>query len=93
MKPIYAHVPATASSPADLVRELDLAVGDTIACADRIGGKLEFTRLTLLWVGEEVAVWRVKRRWDGAVTWRDDGENAYWNLTQHRWSKVDDSDG
>lgn len=65
-------------------RAMGLRVGDTIE-----GVQHNHTaRLTLLWLGENVAVWReMELVNDGR--WFDHGETADWELTCRTWTKVE----
>jgi hypothetical protein len=76
---------------ADQCRALGLSVGDTIEgredCHD---GSWEETRLTLLWLGEEVAVWRAIDRNCRRKTWSAPEESADWTLEWRDWRKVPD---
>lgn len=64
--------------------EMGLKVGDTIIGR---GGASWFyeTKLTLLFVGEQVAAWKVTRRNNSLPKWRDDGEAANWTLDARKW--------
>lgn len=75
---------ATGATPADQARSLGLVVGDTIE-----GSEDDHTaRLTLLWIGESVAVWREESRL-GRGKWRDIGEEADWTLDCREWERVE----
>jgi hypothetical protein len=74
----------TGATPADQARSLGLAVGDTIE-----GREGDHTaRLKLLWVGDDVAVWRYWSLMDGGQM-ADQGECAEWNLGYRDWVKVE----
>ena len=71
------------ATAAEQVRELGIKVGDTIE-----GSQGEHTaRLTLLWVGEEIAVWRYVSIVDGEII--GDFECADWDLGDRDWLKVE----
>jgi len=88
---IYAHAPLAHSSLADRMRASGLRVGDRIQYTERVAGGLRDVRLTLLWVGEELAVWRVCHRY-AIGPWCEQGETASWDPRDKIWSRVDDSD-
>ena len=74
---------------------MGLAVGDTIEGTSPhhgFGERVETVRLTLLWVGERIAVWRCVRRHGTSGEWEDDGEQAHWDLAMREWHKVSDGD-
>lgn len=75
---------ATGATPADQARSLGLAVGDTIEGRERD----HTARLQLLWIGEDVAVWRYWSRVDGSQM-MGRGECADWNLGYRDWVKVE----
>lgn len=80
---------ATGATPADQARSLGLVVGDTIE-----GREHDHTaRLQLLWIGEDVAVWRYWSKLDGARAMWCRGETADWNLSYRDWTKVEVRDG
>lgn len=68
-------------------REMGLKVGDTIIGreGDKAGRWFNETKLTLLFVGEQVAAWKVTRRNNSLPKWRDDGEAANWTLDCRKW--------
>jgi hypothetical protein len=74
----------TGATPADQARSLGLVVGDTIE--GREGNHT--ARLKLLWVGDDVAVWRYWSRVDGGRT-VDYGESASLDLSCRDWVKVE----
>jgi hypothetical protein len=76
-------------SPADQCRALGLAVGDTIEGREEApGGYWHEARLTLLWLGEEAAVWRVTERSSERPAWSEPEECADWTLECRQWRKV-----
>ena len=75
---------ATGATPADQARSLGLVVGDTIEGR----GRDHAVRLTLLWIGSELVVWRYASRMD-FEPWRDYGEDSDWDLERYDWTKVE----
>jgi hypothetical protein len=74
---------------ADQARSLGLVVGDVIVGREYYGedGWSE-AELTLLWMGNEVCVWR--QRWRNAHRpdlWFNGGERPNWSLTSREWFK------
>lgn len=72
---------------ADQCRALGLDVGDTIEGVD-YGSAV---RLTLLFVGDECAVWRVTERFKnkrGWKSWTKPEESADWTLEFRDWKRV-----
>lgn len=62
------------------VREMGLSVGDVI-----VGREYDFeAELTVLFVGKQVAAFKVRRRKTGEK-WRDEGESGNWCLDSRRW--------
>ena len=76
-------------SVADQCRALGLSIGDTIEGTE--GGKewWNTTRLTLLWLGETEAVWRVTSRTSNRPQWSVPREAANWTLSCRDWRRVD----
>jgi len=70
------------------IKELGLKVGDTIESLKRESGECCDVRLTLLWVGQSVAVWQEKSRRSNHKKWVDEGESANWTLDMRKWRKV-----
>ena len=71
-------------NPAQQARALGLVVGDTIE-----GTLGQFTaRLTLLWLGERVAVWMVTERFTQNGGWTTPWEKSTWNLDGREWVKI-----
>lgn len=63
---------------------MGLQIGDTIE-----GTQHDHTaRLMLLWLGEDVAVWRYWM-WLKDGQWLDRGEVADWDLSCRTWAKVE----
>lgn len=77
---------------ADECRALGLHVGDTIESTE--GGKewWNTTRLTLLWLGEEEAVWRKTSRSSDKPEWSEPREAVNWTLSCRDWQKVTPND-
>jgi hypothetical protein len=74
-------------TPPQSVKEFSLKVGDTIRGKElRIGGGWHEARLTLIWVGEELCVWRYQwRNSNNEDRWYDEGESANWTLMYREW--------
>lgn len=79
-------------STAEQCRKLGLVVGDTILGREEYQGGWNEARLTLLWLGEQIAVFREQSRsgthGDAPPPWLDYGETASWTLEYRRWRKV-----
>lgn len=73
---------------ADQCRALGLKVGDTIEGTEGWGRSICTTRLTLLWLGEEEAVWRVTEREKNSSAWSQPHESTGWTLGCREWRKV-----
>lgn len=74
---------------ADDCRKRGLQVGDTIeGRSEGPGSWWHEARLTLLWLGESVAVWRVQTRNIDRQVWDRARESAQWSLTHRRWKKA-----
>lgn len=68
---------------------MGIQVGDTIEGREtHINYKWNEYRLTLLWLGEEIAVWREYVRFSNNLEWTDRGENAHWTLEYRDWRKA-----
>lgn len=85
----YLPVPDPRASSAEQIRQMGLAVGDTIEGREEHGIWWEDSRLTLLWLGEQVAVWRVESRAKSQPEWQDYGEGLNWDLSCRRWRRVE----
>lgn len=76
---------------ADQCRLLGVQVGQTI---EGLEGRQEadshwsLARLTLLWLGESVAVWRVTERSSDRPEWSKPRESAAWTLECREWHVV-----
>ena len=79
----------TIGSVADQCRALGLKVGDTIEGTEGGTGWWNTTRLTLLWMGDTEAVWRVIDRSNRSPEWSEPREAANWTLSCRDWRKVD----
>ena len=69
-------------------RELGLVVGDTIIGREIGGFGWKETKLTLLWIGDEVAVWREQERNEHQPEWSTARESANWDLSWRGWHKM-----
>jgi hypothetical protein len=79
----------TATDAASQCRELGLAVGDTIVGRQRWPeDRWAEAKLTLLFLGREVAVWRVQRRDSLRPRWKTAGEQANWTLNCREWRRA-----
>ena len=76
------------SSQADQCREMGLVVGDVIEGREMYGGHWNESRLTVLFIGQEVAVFNEHERNDLQLDWVDHGETADWTLNYRVWRKV-----
>lgn len=74
---------------ADSARALGLKVGDTIEGTERAGDWWSIAQLTLLWLGDEIAVWRVFERTSECPIGRPIHEAADWSLDARDWRKVE----
>lgn len=81
-------VRAVLHSVADQCRALDLKVGDTIEGTEGGHGWWNTTRLTLLWLGETEAAWRVTDRSSSRPEWSEPREATNWTLSARVWRKV-----
>lgn len=73
---------------AEQCREMGLSVGDVIEGREGSGGWWSESRLTLLFLGAQVAVFSEQRRNSAQPEWRDDGESGNWTLNCRAWRKV-----
>ena len=78
----------TGSNSADQCRQMGLTVGDVIQGRETYGNDWSESRLTLLFVGNEVAVFSEERRNNQNPKWRKDGESGNWTLNCRAWSRV-----
>jgi len=80
--------PSASINPAEQCREMGIKVGDTIEGRETHEAEWHDARLTLLWLGDEIAVWRVSERWHDRLNWVDSGEDADWTLECREWHRV-----
>lgn len=73
---------------ADQCRLLGVEVGDTIEGREALGNYWNEARLTLLWLGEEVAVFRATDRSSERPEWSEPEESADWTLDCRAWRKL-----
>jgi hypothetical protein len=74
---------------ADKCRCLGLVVGDTILGREAgPRGCWHEARLTLLWVGQEEAMWREQTRTDEEPEWSEPREAGDWTLYAREWKKI-----
>jgi len=86
---ILLPTPSASLNAAAQCREMGIQVCDTIEGRETYNeGAWSESRLTLLWLGEELAVWRSYVRFDNNLVWADRGENADWTLECREWRKV-----
>lgn len=87
-----AHVGSTAElgglNTAEQCRLLGLEVGETIEGREGVGTYWNEARLTLLWVGDEVAVFRVTERSSERPKWSKPEESGDWTLECRKWRKL-----
>jgi hypothetical protein len=76
---------ATGATTADQCRSIGLQIGDTIEGTE----DGETARLTLQWVGEEVAVFRVTELCAGTTEWTRPMQSADWDLSDREWRLVE----
>jgi len=74
---------------ADQCRRLGLRVGDTIEGREQGSGWWNVTRLTLLWLGETEAMWRMTDR-NQIRDWSTPRETANWILSCRDWRKIEE---
>lgn len=79
-------------SSAEQVRELGLAVGDTIQGREDVGGGWHEARITLLWIGATHAAWivsgRSSRPREGDA-WSAPHEAVQWDLACREWERIE----
>jgi hypothetical protein len=70
-------------------QQLGINVGDNIVGRETYasGGWSE-ARLTLLWVGRRIAVWRVRERTSEKRRWGPAEESSMWTLRYRTWKRV-----
>jgi hypothetical protein len=71
-------------------RQMGLQIGDTIEGSegDDKGTWWNVTRLTLLWMGEHVAVWSETHTDHTKTEWTAPKEETNWSLDYRDWRKV-----
>jgi hypothetical protein len=69
---------------------MGLKCGDVIIGreAGSDGSWFNDAKLTLLFVGEKVAVWHQMHRSRESPDWKDGGESASWTLAARRWYRA-----
>ena len=75
-------------TPADHCRQMRLRVGDTIEGREEWPTGWHDARLTLLWLGQQEAVWQVRCRSHKRPDWSPPFEAVGWKLSVRRWRKV-----
>lgn len=73
---------------AEQCREMGLSVGDTIQGREECGQYWSESRLTVVFIGEDLAVFKEQTRDDEHPFWEDCGESADWTLNFRQWYKV-----
>ena len=86
--PLEARLIDQLGSVADECRAMGLVVGDTIEGTERVNAWWQTTRLTLMWLGETHAAWRVIDRSSNRPNWSEPREAANWSLIGRDWRKV-----
>jgi hypothetical protein len=74
--------------PAEQARHMGISVGDTIEGREEYPHGWNEARLTLLFLGEHVAVWAERYRTMGHPEWSEPDETAEWTLDARRWRRV-----
>jgi len=80
-------------SVAEQCRAMGLAPGDVIYGTEHYAEAWNEARLELLWMGEEVAVWRAQTRNSWTLEWSLPREEANWTLSCREWRKAEGSAG
>lgn len=78
-----------AQSTVDQCRAMGLKVGDTIEGRESAGKWWSDTRLTLIFLGEKIAVFREQSRNNLESEWIDRGESGSWGLGCRTWVMVE----
>jgi hypothetical protein len=73
---------------ADQVRELGLSVGDVIIGRESYGLDWSDSELTLIFVGDEVAIFSERNRNNLNGAWTEPRECSNWTLSFRDWVKV-----
>ena len=76
------------SETAEQCREMGLVVGDVIQGRETFGDEWSESRLTLLFAGQSVAVFKEQTRNDEQTEWMYRGESASWTLSFRPWHKL-----
>jgi len=69
-------------------RAMGLQIGDTIEGRQEWPDGWQEARLTLVWMGETVAVWKATTRTKRRPTWSPPEESSLWTLNCREWRKV-----
>lgn len=80
---------ASCGTPAQQCRELGIVVGDTIEGTEASTGYWHTARLTLIWLGESQAVWRMTSRSSERPEWSEPCEASNWTLSCREWRKIE----
>ena len=75
-------------SVADQCRAMGLKVGDTIEGTEVAAGYWNTARLTLLWLGEKEAAWKMTCRDSFVPEWSEPREATNWTLSGRDWHKI-----
>ena len=79
----------TDTNTAEQCRHMGIAVGDVIEGRETYeDGNWNEARLELLWLGDEVAVFREQSRSWMRSEWTEPHEKSCWTLDCRRWRKV-----
>lgn len=90
--PVYLLPRPKAGHCAAQCHELGLVPGHVIVSREQLSNdSWSEAKLTLLWLGAELAVWNVQRRTDLAPNWIFSGEQSDWTLTNRDWYLTLDS--
>ena len=74
---------------ADECRKMGLKVGDTIFGREDTCGHWHEAKLTLLWLGKEIAIWSETTRSSRNTEWSKPCETGSWSLLWREWKKVE----
>ena len=75
-------------TPAEYCRQMCIKVGDTIQGREEWPSGWHDAQLTLLWIGEQEAVWRARCRSYKKPEWSEPFEAVGWKLKLRSWQKV-----
>ena len=85
---VFVALPDCRKTVADECRAMGLQIGDTIEGTQSGKGWWETARLTLLWLGEQEAVWRMTRQTGASQPqWSEPCESVNWTLSCREWKK------